>query len=88
MGEETGCAMSKTRCGAFLKADNGSGVNMRSHIRDCDECQIILQKEEEAFDKEQAEPSIAEQTLGRPIYQETREQDEREIRRIYNRKED
>ena len=83
--------MSKTRCGAFLKADNGSGVNMRSHIEGCDECQIILQKEEEAWQREQdepAEPSIAEQILGREIYQETRKQDEREIRRIYNRKED
>ena len=82
--------MSKTLCGAFLKADvpAGSGLNMRSHIEGCDECQVILQREEEAFEREEAEPSIAMQILGLEIYKETRASDDREIRTIYNRKED
>jgi len=35
----------KTPCGAFLKHDL-SGVNMMSHIRECEECRELLDKDE------------------------------------------
>lgn len=45
---------------------------------------FLLKKDAEDNEEE----NIAERILGRPIYRETRKQDEREIRRAYNRMEE